>query len=292
MRENNTYLTRDREFSRRSFTRIAVAPLLSMVCRGQLRRDMASVGTQVSSEQFGLSGDDSTDNTDNLERLRQYLLQNDGSIVTFAPGVYRYKNFQWLQGVRNVTIRGIGDVGLRNVTESPWDFRRVTLVANADMLTGPESLPDLGVASTYPIYTATAGSAYIELIDGTIPSEITPGTTLFVSGYNQYPGGWPPCMRFSETVTAMELDPLRGRIYLTEPLAHTYREDWPAQTFVGQRFGPGTILPLQRQGARAFQLAETRIFDNITFIENPNGPAYINGNGLGSLYTRSEERRV
>jgi len=216
--------------------------------------------------------------------LRQYLLQNDGAVVTFAPGNYRYTNFQWLQGVRNVTLIGTGSVGLRNVAASPWDMRKVTLMANADMLTGPQSIPNMGYAAIYPFFTANSGGRSLRLLSPNPFPEVGPGTDLLIFGYNQQDGGWPPNLRYSEFATVRDIDTNGGRISLQAPLKHSYQDDWPAQPSTG--YGPAALVPLQRQGSESFQLAESRVFENITFLANPNGPAYTNQGDLGGLYTQ------
>ena len=241
--------------------------------------------SRVSSEDFGLVGDDATDNTQRLEVLRQYLIEHDRTAVDFAAGNYRYTNFEWLHGVRNVMLRGVGAVGFRNVCKSPWDIRRVTLMANADMLTGPESIPEMGVATPYLIESADAGERTLRLLSSGPVADIQPGRPLLICGYNQYNGGWPPCLRYSEFATAASVDWNQRLITLNTPLVHSYRSNWPSQKFKTQSFGPAAIVPLQRTGSSPFQLGEHHIYDNITFLESPTGPAYTNRDGLGGLYT-------
>jgi len=278
---------------RRAFLSSIALPILFGRCAvgqvsGRLTLPMpqwCSRASQVASTDFGLVGDDATDNTQQLEVLRQYLVQHDHTVVNFAAGQYRYTNFEWLHGVRNVMLRGVGSVGLRNVIKNPWDIRRVTLMANADMLTGPESIPEMGIAPTYLVDAANAGDRTLHLLSPSRIADIEPGTPILISGYNQYNGGWPPCLRFSEfaTVTAVNWD--QGLITLDAPLVHSYQSHWPGQLFRGHAFGPATIVSLQRKGTSQFQLGEHHIFENITFLATPEGPAYTNRNGLGGLYT-------
>ncbi len=241
---------------------------------------------EVSSRDFDLVGDDSSDNTQQLEKLRSYLVEHDGTTVNFVAGNYRYTNFRWLQGVRNVMLRGVGVVGLRNVAKGPWDIRRVTLMANSDMLTGPQSIPEMGMAPTYRVESVAAGAQTLHVLSSSPVADVAPGTPIIISGYNQYNGGWPPCLRYSEFATVTSVDWNRRSIALSAPLAHSYQSHWPSQTFAGQTYGPATIVSLQRTAPLQFQLAQHHIYENLTFLANPNGPAYINSDGLGGLYTQ------
>lgn len=231
----------------------------------------------VTTEEFGIVGDDATDNSQGFLDLRTHLLANPGTSVFFEPGgTFRYKQPGWLHGVKRVRLLGNGAKlkNTNNHTSNFYDcialyipggggiFGDGTINTNVSTLdsTGVGTFTDLSATITKKINTVDAMSFTVTLSTIGDASSFSVGQKVFIAGYDQQGSGFPPNYRYCEYNEITAINAGTGVLTLKIPLRFYYDQRWLGL--------PAAIIPLNRNSNSV--RAEDIYMENFELLANPN----------------------
>lgn len=230
----------------------------------------------ISSDDFDLVGDDSTDNSQGFLNLRAHLIANPGTTVVFTPGTYRYKQPSWLTGIKRVRIIGNG-AKFRNTNNRSSDFYSCLAMyipgggaifgegtTNTDVATlesgGIGAFTDLTATVTKRINTANPLTTTVTLQNIGDAASFSTGQRVFIGGYDQQGSGFPPNYRYFEYNEVIAINGGTGVLTLKIPLRYYYDQRWLGL--------PAAIIPLSRNAL--CERADDIYIENIELLENPN----------------------
>lgn len=177
---------------------------------------------------LGVLADGATDNAAMLLALRNELRASPERHYRFVcpPGEIRYSDPRWLMGLQNFTVVGYGTrlvsshVGGADVFKSP-------LLGGDIFETNPFAFNG---GWTYEggkmFHSAPAGAYSIGFVTIADALLFEDGKRVFLGGFDQQGGGYPPNWRYFEWKTIAAVDISAGTITFNEPLLHSYDEDW------------------------------------------------------------------
>ncbi|MFL9911349.1 hypothetical protein [Paraburkholderia sp. RL17-337-BIB-A] len=247
---------------------------------------------------YGVSAQASAEeNSAALLKIRARMRSSDSAFDLILPdGRLDILTGRWLQGVRDVRVRGGKDTQLRNVGVSEKTTECVPLVINQDyFLNNAGSIPGFGeFTSGDRIRSVTAKSSVIRLLNSDSGRSYRPGLPILIYGYNQDSQGYPPSIRYFERNVVANAD--AGVIELITPLRYDYDARWVdiAQNadYVGENneTGAARVLSLDRPG---FRVARNIELDDLAFVSSREHHDENDVTSLdGSLYAFSADRIV
>ena len=232
---------------------------------------------------FGIIGDNFSDNTSQLLALREYLLDTPGTTVKFKPGHYLYRNPYWLRGVNNCVIDAYG-ARFENILErsvvpggSDWVQDRGSIWLN-DVPFIIHGATDL-INNSGPVYfygflfsTATTQQTSITLKNSGDAVNFDAGDRVCIAGYNQFQSviGFPPNYRYWEVLSVESV--VDAVVKFTTPIKHSYNENWRDSG----GYGKPRIIRLNRDAPNDYY----RYIDNLTI----RGATFLPNRNNSSIY--------
>lgn len=288
--------------SRREFLRLLATVLgAEAVSEKSFASGLASASMSrevIEAAAYGVSARASAEeNSTALLKIRARMQSSDSTFDLILPdGRLDILTGRWLQGVRDVRVRGGRSTQLRNIAVSEKTTECVPLVINQDyFLNNAGSIPGFGeFTSGDRIRSVAAKSSVIRLVSPDGAGSYRPGMPILIYGYNQDSQGYPPSIRYFERNSVAKVGV--NLIELVTPLQYYYDARWAdiaqnADSVAGNNeTGAARVLSLDRPG---FRVARNIELDDLEFLSSREHRDENDVTSLdGSLYAFSADRVV
>jgi hypothetical protein len=247
---------------------------------------------------YGVSAQGSPEqNSTALLKIRARMQSSDSTFDLILPdGRLDILTGRWLQGVRDVRVRGGKGTQLRNIGVSDKTTECVPLIVNQDyFLNNAGSVPGFGEFTNGDrIRSVAAQSSVIRLLNTDSATNYRPGMPILIYGYNQDSQGYPPSIRYFQRNSVANVGV--GFIELAMPLQYDYDARWAdiAQNSddiaENNETGAARVLSLDRPG---FRVARNIELEDLEFLSSRERHDENDVTSLdGSLYAFSADRIV
>lgn len=224
---------------------------------------------------FGVVGDNSTDNSTALQTMRTFLLQDTSQLyrVYFPPGIYRYSNNRWLWGVQRVIIDayGVSFMGTANlglsIDNGPAYTGDPFIISNA----GPQA-SGATYSSGFRFNTAAIGATTVSMATAGQAANFAAGNRVLIHGYEQQPfeQGYPPNMRYFEWNVVASVNTGANTVTFETPLSFSYDTRWWDVTWGSMSIGKPRIINLDRAN---YHFPKFIHIKGATFLANDTSPS-------------------
>lgn len=214
--------------------------------------------------------------------------------MEFKRGNYLTKFNNWLAGIKNVEVLGNGaSIMCTNGAYEPYGYPAANaglympaVFDNVDnnYYTGKWSH---NTSYGFRINTSMLKTDYVTLQIPDSAINFQSGDWVLIYGFEQEnKGGYPPDERYFEYAKIKNVDLLKGKLTLTEPLKNYYDSGWPDSTWAGGTEGLGAprIINCNRP---TFNIIDSLVMKDLNFVSFPGwtgGYAISVRNGRFELY--------
>jgi hypothetical protein len=229
-----------------SVAAVAAAALSSAVSTIDATIDDLPSNVTIAVEDFGVTA--GADATTALISVRTEARANPARVIRFAPSAsnYQTRNPRLFSKQKDVRISAYG-AKLKNVAVYGTDVVNgygnggdsSTLFVNGDLFFSyADSPPNQNTPNAptlnpaYLIVTQAAGLAQFTCATAAEAANFVVGETVFVCGFIQQAGGYPPNLRFKEWRKVLAKNASTGVVTLDRPLLYKYDSRWYDQTMV------------------------------------------------------------
>ena len=192
-------------------------------------------GSYVTPEQFGASGDGSSDDTAAFLAFRTWAITISGVVeLRLYPGkTYMVGNPFWPTDIEKLRVYGCGAVIKNNATIDRLKYELVPAYGlskkNADWTPGSP-------VDSYHIQTSAPGEGFVTTVVAADAINFVDGETVLIGALARQYGGFPPSyLYFEYTKVVGNGNGTTGVVTLEHRLRHEYRSDLP---YIGDAFTP------------------------------------------------------
>jgi hypothetical protein len=183
---------------------------------------------------YGVKADGTTDNSIALNKISlEQRGKADVVDIDMPTGVVAYTDISWPKGMLkfNIINKSGGRTGLKSTGGNEWFVSHDTF--SGDGLFYPLGIGtgQSGLLPFAQFKTAGAGQNQIAVKTLLDISKFPKGRYILLEGFETQGQGWPINPRFFEWKKIADVNTTTGTITFTEPLEHSYNENWKDWTF-------------------------------------------------------------